>query len=350
MSLYGYDSAGAATNCICDLRSDTLTKPSAGMRQAMLTAPVGDDVYGEDPTVNQLEQELAARLGKDAAMFFPTGTQSNLAAVMAHCGRGDEMIVGNSYHLYCDEAAGASVLAGVSMVPIQTDANGGLAPADIANAIKVDDPHYARSRLLCLENSVGGRVVSLGQIQDCVDVARKSGLATHLDGARFFNAITELRCDAAALAAPFDTVSVCLSKGLGTPAGSVLVGPQALTGQLKRNRKILGGAMRQTGVLAAAGLYALEHHVPELINDHVRAARLAKALHETGIGTVSSQTNMVFLTPDPQDHARLIQRMAQAGVKIGGQSPAIRMVLHRDVDDAALDAAILAFREFTPTP
>lgn len=347
MSLYGYAAADAATNCFCDLRSDTLTKPSAGMREAMMAAPLGDDVYGEDPTVTRLEQELAARLGKDAAVFFPTGTQSNLAAVMAHCGRGDEMISGDRYHLYCDEAAGVSVLAGVSMVPVATSEDGGLEPERIAAAIKVDDPHYARSRLLSLENSVGGRVVPLERIEAGVQVARDAGLAMHLDGARLFNAITALDCDAATFAAPFDTISVCLSKGLGTPAGSVLVGPDALMGQIRRNRKILGGAMRQSGVLAAAGLYALEHHVPELANDHARAARLAEALRASGIGEVSSQTNMVFLTPKAEDHARLIGHMAQAGIKIGGQSPAIRMVLHRDVDDGALDTAIAAFRSFT---
>ena len=349
MSLYGYSAADAGTNCICDLRSDTLTKPSAGMREAMMSAPLGDDVYGEDPTVARLEEELAARLGKEAAMLFPTGTQSNLAAVMAHCGRGDEMIVGDRYHLYCDEAAGVSVLAGVSLMPVATAEDGGLDPDAIAAAIKVDDPHYARSRLLSLENSVGGQVISLNRINAGVQVARDAGLATHLDGARFFNAITELGCTASELAAPFDTISVCLSKGLGTPAGSVLVGPKALMGQLKRNRKILGGAMRQSGVLAAAGLYALEHHLPQLADDHARAARLAAALREAGVGEVSSQTNMVFLTPRAEDHARLTQHMAQSGIKIGGQSPAIRMVLHRDVVDGALDAAIAAFRSF-PQP
>ncbi|MDA7965797.1 low-specificity L-threonine aldolase [Ruegeria sp.] len=349
MSLYGYVAADAGTNCICDLRSDTLTQPSAGMREAMMSAPLGDDVYGEDPTVARLEQELAARLGKDAAVFFPTGTQSNLAAVMAHCGRGDEMIVGDRYHLYCDEAAGVSVLAGVSMNPVPVAEDGGLDADHIAAAIKVDDPHYARSRLLSLENSVGGRVVPLNRIEAGAKVARDAGLAVHLDGARLFNAITALGCDAATFAAPFDTISVCLSKGLGTPAGSVLVGPANLMGQIRRNRKILGGAMRQSGVLAAAGLYALEHHVPQLAEDHARAARLADALRKTGIGTVSTQTNMVFLTPPAEDHARLTSHMAQAGIKIGGQSPAIRMVLHRDVDDSALDAAIRAFQSFQPT-
>ncbi|WP_298851962.1 low-specificity L-threonine aldolase [uncultured Ruegeria sp.] len=348
MSLYGYSLADTGTNCLCDLRSDTLTKPSPHMREVMSQAQVGDDVYGEDPTVNRLEQELAARLGKDAAVFFPTGTQSNLAAVMAHCGRGDEMIVGDRYHLFCDEAAGVSVLAGVSMNPASVSEDGGLDPDRIKAAIKVDDPHYARSRLLSLENTVGGQVVPLDRITAGVQVARDAGLAVHLDGARFFNAITALGCDAATLALPFDTVSICLSKGLGAPVGSVLVGPDELMRQIRRNRKILGGAMRQSGVLAAAGLFALEHHLPKLVEDHTRAAQLADTLRETGIGHVSSQTNMVFLTPAAEDHTRLIAHMAQAGVKIGGQSPAIRMVLHRDVDDEALGVAIRALRDFVP--
>lgn len=349
MSLYGNAAAHTDTNCICDLRSDTLTKPSPGMRAAMISASLGDDVYGEDPTVAQLEQELSTRLGKEAAVFFPSGTQSNLAAVMAHCGRGDEMIVGDSYHLFCDEAAGVSVLAGVAMNPVPVSDDGGLDPEHIAAAIKVDDPHYARSRLLSLENSVGGRVVPLDRIDAGVKVARDAGLAVHLDGARFFNVITALGCDAATFAAPFDTVSVCLSKGLGAPVGSLLVGPSEMMGQIRRNRKILGGAMRQSGVLAAAGLYALEHHLPQLAEDHAHAARLAGALRATGIGEVTSQTNMVFLTPKPEDHSRLARHMAQAGIKIGGQSPAIRMVLHRDVSDSALDAAISAFQDFQPS-
>lgn len=348
MSLYGAStSADAGIACVCDMRSDTLTKPSAGMRLAIFEAEVGDDVYGEDPTVARLEASLANLLGKDAAVFFPTGTQSNLAALMAHCGRGDEVVVGSGYHIYCDEAAGASVLAGISMCSTVVDPDGGVSPEAVTSAVKVDDPHYARSRLLCLENTVGGRVVSLSRITAACDAARQAGLAVHLDGARFFNAVTALDCAAAELAAPFDTISVCLSKGLGTPAGSVLVGPAALMRQIKRNRKILGGAMRQSGVLAAAGLYALEHHLPQLRADHDRAARLAAVLRGLNIGTVASDTNMVFLKPLVEDHAALIAHMRLHGVKIGGQSPAIRMVLHRDVDDAALAAAIAGFETFS---
>lgn len=349
MSLYGHLFADAGTNCICDLRSDTLSQPSAGMREAMMAARLGDDVYGEDPTVARLEQELSARLGKDAGVFFPSGTQSNLAAVMAHCGRGDEMIVGDRYHLYCDEAAGVSVLAGVSMNPVALSDAGSLEADRIAAAIRIDDPHYPRSRLLSLENSVGGRAVPIERIKAGVEVARDAGLAVHLDGARFFNAITALGCDATTLAAPFDTVSVCLSKGLGAPVGSVLVGPDDMMAQIRRNRKILGGAMRQSGILAAAGLYALENHVSQLADDHVRASRLAEALRKTGIGEITSQTNMVFIRPSPRDHPRLISHMANAGIKIGGQSPAIRMVLYRDVDDAALNATINAFQSFQPS-
>lgn len=350
MTLYGGMTTEAGTACLCDLRSDTVTQPSEGMRAAMHAAPVGDDVYGEDPTVRKLEEALATLLGKDAAVFFPTGTQSNLAAILAHCGRGDEVIVGNGYHVFCDEAGGGSVLGGVAMAPVAMSDDGSLDPEAVRAAIKVDDPHYARSRLLSLENTVGGKAISLQRIADGVAVARAAGLAVHLDGARFFNAITELRIEAKTLAAPFDTVSVCLSKGLGAPVGTVLVGSRDLMRQARRHRKILGGAMRQSGVLAAAGLYALDAHLSGLADDHARARRLAEVLDQIGIGTVVSHTNMVFLTPRTEDHPALCAHMAAAGIKVGSQSPTIRLVLHRDVDDTALDAAIQAFQSFHPKP
>lgn len=347
MSLYGHTAAEVGDNCVCDLRSDTLTKPCAGMREAMMSAPLGDDVYGEDPTVKHLEQELSARLSKHDAVFFPSGTQSNLAAVLAHCARGDEMIVGDRYHLFCDEAAGASVLGGISMSPVRTSEDGGLDADRIAASVKVEDPHYARSKLLSLENTVSGKVVSLERIKAGANIARDAGLSIHLDGARFFNAVVALDCDETTLAEPFDTISVCLSKGLGTPAGTVLVGPTDMMHQIRRNRKILGGGMRQSGILAAAGLYALDNHIQRLEDDHRRASELADALIKTGIGEVSSQTNMVFLMPSPNNHTNLVAHMAQSGIKIGGQSPAIRMVLHRDVDDEALASTIKAFQVFT---
>jgi threonine aldolase len=347
MSLYGGMSpAGATSGCACDLRSDTMTRPDAAMHTAIAAAEVGDDVYGEDPSVTALETRMAQMLGKQAAVFFPTGTQSNLAAVMAHCGRGDEVIIGKTYHIYCDEAAGASVLAGVSLNAIATEPGGALTAGSVAAGIKPDDPHYARSRLLCLENTVGGQVIPLAKMQAAAQVAWEAGLAVHLDGARFFNAITALGCSAPELANCADSVSVCLSKGLGAPVGSVLLGSQALMSQARRNRKILGGGMRQAGVLAAAGLHALDHNIPDLALDHARAAKLAETLRKLNVGDVQLGSNMLFFTPAPDHHAPLRAHMAAAGVLIGGQSPAIRMVFHRDVTDAGLDAAIAAFQSY----
>lgn len=341
--------APGSNGCLCDLRSDTMTGPDAAMYAAMTSAAVGDDVYGEDPTVAALEHRLADMLGKEVAVFFPTGTQSNLAAVMAHCGRGDEIIIGNKYHIYCDEAAGVSVLAGVSMNAVPTGPDGALTPETVRGGIKEDDPHYARSRLLCLENTVGGQVISLERMNAASAAARNAGLAVHLDGARFFNAITALGCDAKALADCADSVSVCMSKGLGAPVGSVLVGPEALIAQARRNRKILGGAMRQAGVLAAAAIHALDHNLPDLARDHANAAKLAKVLNDLRAGEVQLGSNMLFFTPRDGQQDKLRAHMAEAGIRIGGQSPAIRMVLHRDVSDEGLNAAIAAFQSYFVT-
>lgn len=350
MSLYrGMLSDSPPKEWICDLRSDTLTQPDAAMRDAMARAVVGDDVYGEDPTVIALETRLAKMLDKEAGVFFPTGTQSNLAAIMTHCGRGDEVIIGNSYHIYCDEAAGASVLGAVALCPVATADNGALSPETVQGAIKDDDPHYARSRLLCLENTVGGQAIALADIQASSAAARSAGLAVHLDGARYFNATLALECDLPALAHCADTVSVCMSKGLGAPAGAVLLGSQALMIQARRHRKILGGAMRQSGVLAAAALHALDHHLPDLARDHGNATRLAQVLADLQAGQVRQGTNMLFLTPRDGQPDRLRAHMSKAGIRLGGQSPAIRIVLHRDVTDLGLEATIRAFQSYFPT-
>ncbi len=346
MSTYSGMTATTDTDCICDLRSDTFTRPDDAMRKVMASAIVGDDVYGEDPTVNHLEARLADMMGKEAAVFFPTGTQSNLAAIMAHCGRGDEIIVGNEYHTFCDEAAGASVLAGISLNPIKTEAGGEISPVSVAAAIKEDDPHYARSRLLCLENTVGGRVIPIDTIKSATKIAKDNGLSVHLDGARFFHAITDLNCKAKDLADCADSVSLCMSKGLGAPVGSVLVGSRELTAQARRNRKILGGSMRQSGVLAAAALYALDHNIEGLSEDHRRATLLADALKALDVGDVKINSNMLFFTPAPEHHASLHDHMKKSGVMIGGQSPAMRMVLHRDINDESLDTAIKAFQSY----
>ena len=330
----------------CDLRSDTFTSPDEGMREAMATAVVGDDVYGEDPTVNLLEKRLASLLGKEDGAFFPSGTQSNLSAVMAHCGRGEEIIVGKNYHVYWDEASGASVLAGISLWPVETENDGSISPASVEGAIKEDDPHHASSRLLCLENTVGGKAVSLEKMEDVSKTARKKSLSIHLDGARFFNAVTALNCKPEELANCADSVSVCLSKGLGTPLGTVLVGSSKFIRKARRNRKILGGSMRQVGIVAAAGHYALDNNISRLVEDHNRAEFFANELREMNIGHVDSGTNMVFFTPKDGQANNLRLHLEKYGVKIGDQNPSIRMVLHRDVSDEGLDKAIAGFKSF----
>lgn len=327
---------------LCDLRSDTVTQPCAEMRAAMAAAEVGDDCYGDDPTVARLERYLAERMGKEAGLFFPTGCMSNLACLMAQCGRGDEVITGRDYHVYADEAGSASVLGGLALDPLPVGEDGALEPDDIRAALKPDDPHYAATRLLSLENTVGGRAIPLPRMEAAAEAGRAAGLAIHLDGARFFNAVVALGCAEQDLARIGDTVSLCLSKGIGAPAGTVLVGPANVIARARRARKLLGGGMRQTGVLAAAALWALEHVVPRLAEDHGRAAQLAEALRP--LGQVRLATNMVFFTPAPDLAPEIGPRLAAKGVRISAGSPEIRLVLHRDVDDAALGTAIAAFQ------
>ncbi|MEO1190953.1 MAG: low-specificity L-threonine aldolase [Pseudomonadota bacterium] len=334
---------------LADLRSDTVTRPTAGMRQAMAEAEVGDDVYGEDPTITALESRAAELLGKEAACFFSSGTQSNLAALLSHCGRGEEYIAGTEYHIYADEAAGAAVLGGISPCAIPCEADGSLSPSAVTGAVKPDDSHFAISRLLCLENTVHGRVLPLDSISAAAEAARAAGLSVHLDGARLFNASTALGVTPAALGALVDSVSFCLSKGLGAPVGSLLVGESAFIAKARRNRKMLGGGMRQAGIIAAAGLYALENHVDRLVEDHARARRLAEALlplPELDLDLDRVQSNMVFITPRPDDHAALISFLADRGIIIAADVPTIRLVLHLDIDDARLEAIIKAFQDF----
>ncbi len=325
---------------VADLRSDTVTKPCAAMRAAMAEAEVGDDVYGEDPLINRLEANLAERLGKEAGLFVPSGTQSNLLGMLAHCGRGEEVISGESYHVIRYEAAGASVLGGVALHALPVSEDGGLDADAIVGAVKEDDSHHPISRLLSLENTNYGRAVPLHRIKEAATAGRSAGLSTHLDGARFFNAITALGCAETDLADPFDTVSVCLSKGLGAPVGSVLVGPKDLIAKARRMRKMLGGGMRQAGILAAAGLFALERNVARLTEDHQRADALASHLRNLDIGAVSQATNMVFLTP--RDGVSLTG-LSAAGIAMSAPEPACRMVLHRDIDDVAFSHVLRAF-------
>jgi threonine aldolase len=326
---------------IVDLRSDTVTRPSAGMRRAMADAELGDDVFGDDPTVNRLQAKAAEMLGFEQALLFPTGTQSNLAALMSHCGRGDEYLVGQEAHTYRFEAGGGAVLGSIQPQPLSNRADGTMDLAEVEAAIKPDDPHYARTRLLALENTIGGKAIGRAYFDDALSLVKKKSLSSHLDGARIFNAATKGKTTAKALCHGFDSVSVCLSKGLGTPAGTLLLGNADFIARAKRARKILGGAMRQAGVIAAAGLYALENNIARLADDHANAERLAKGLQEAGFEVEGPHTNMVFvkIPSGMEDH------LNKHSVKVL-KGPRLRLVTHLDVDAAGIDRAIAAFRAF----
>ena len=321
---------------IIDLRSDTVTRPSEAMRRAMATAEVGDDVFGDDPTVNRLQARAAEIFGFEAALFFPTGTQSNLAALMSHCQRGEEVIVGMEAHTYRYEAGGGAVLGSIQPQAIVNRPDGTLDLKEVEAAIKPDDSHFAITRLLALENTISGRVIPRTYFDEALALAKRRGLATHLDGARIFNAAVKLGMPVKDLCRGFDTVSACLSKGLGAPAGTMLLGSKVLIARAKRARKMLGGVMRQAGVLAAAGLYALEHNVERLAEDHANAERLAK-----GIGAAAPSSNMVFIDSKPG----LPEHLAQHGIVVlpGAR---LRLVTHLDVDAAGIDHAIKAFTSF----
>jgi len=328
-----------------DLRSDTVTRPSPAMREAMARAEVGDDVFGDDPTVNRLQEACAARFGKDAGLFFPTGTQSNLAALMAHCQRGEEVIVGQEAHTYRYEAGGMAVLGSIQPQPLQNKPDGTLDLAEVEAAIKPDDSHFAITKLLALENTIGGKALPREYLANAVALARRRGLSTHLDGARVFNASVKLGVPVDQLCAGIDTVSVCLSKGLGTPAGTVLVGRRDLIDRARRVRKMLGGTMRQSGILAAAGLYALEHNVERLADDHANAQRLANGLEALGLRVEPVQTNMVFVHVPKDSPAALARQLEQGGVKVIA-APRMRLVTHLDVDAPGIEKAIDMFARF----
>ena len=328
-----------------DLRSDTVTQPSPAMRAAMAQAAVGDDVFGDDPTVNKLQEAAAARFGMQAGLFFPSGTQSNLAALMSHCQRGEEVIVGQDAHTYHYEAGGMAVLGSIQPQPLNNKPDGTLDLAEVEAAIKPDDSHFAITRLLALENTIGGKVISRAYMADAIALAKRRGLSTHLDGARIFNASVKLGMPVKDLCAGFDTVSVCLSKGLGTPAGTVLVGRKDLIERARRVRKMLGGTMRQVGILAAAGLYALDHNVDRLADDHANAERLARGLAALGLKVDPVQTNMVFAHVPKESVAGLKAHLEKNGV-VALVSPKLRLVTHLDVDAAAIDRAVAVFGDF----
>jgi threonine aldolase len=328
-----------------DLRSDTVTRPTPGMRAAMAAAEVGDDVYGDDPTVNRLQERVAERFGFESALFFVSGTQSNLAALMAHCERGDEYLVGQEAHTYKYEGGGAAVLGSIQPQPLENEPDGGISIRRIAAAIKPDDVHFARTRLLALENTIGGRVLPVTYQRDVTEFAHGRGLRTHLDGARIFNAIVKLGIDEGAAVAGFDSASVCLSKGLGAPAGSVLLGSRDLIALARRWRKVLGGGMRQAGVLAAAGLYALEHHVRRLEQDHANAEYLADRLRAQGLHVEPVQTNMLYVDiPSPQVQG-LKAHLEGRGI-LASITPRTRLVTHLDLPRDKIETVLQAFRDY----
>ncbi|MDW3177929.1 MAG: low-specificity L-threonine aldolase [Acidimicrobiia bacterium] len=314
-----------------DLRSDTVTRPGQAMREAMATAVVGDAVWGDDPTVTELEEKTAALLGKQAGLFVPSGTQSNLCALMAHCQRGEEYIVGQNAHTYKYEAGGSAVLGSIQPQPLEFEPDGTLDLDLVRSKIKPDDPHFAQTTLLSLENTHDGKVLPMSYLSDARAFADEMGISLHLDGARVWNASAALGIPVENIAASFDSVSVCLSKGLGAPVGSVLVGNQDLIDRAIRWRKMLGGGMRQAGILAAAGIYALDHHRDRLVEDHQMARSIAEQLGGvSGVNVLDVQTNMVFV--EFSDFAGdAAAGLANEGIIAAVQAGPSRFVTHLDL-------------------
>ncbi|WP_227135786.1 low-specificity L-threonine aldolase [Kosakonia radicincitans] len=327
-----------------DLRSDTVTRPGRAMLEEMMAAPVGDDVYGDDPTVNELQRYAAELSGKEAALFLPTGTQANLVALLSHCERGEEYIVGQGAHNYLYEAGGAAVLGSIQPQPIDAAANGTLPLDKVAAKIKADDIHFARTKLLSLENTHNGKVLPRDYLKQAWEFTRERGLSLHVDGARIFNAIVEYGCDLSAIAQYCDSFTICLSKGLGTPVGSLLVGDKAYITRANRWRKMTGGGMRQAGILAAAGLYALKHNVARLKEDHENAAWLAAQLQEIGADVMRHDTNMLFVRVG-EPAAALGAFMRERDVLINA-SPVVRLVTHLDVNRQQLTEVVRHWQAF----
>jgi threonine aldolase len=332
---------------LIDLRSDTVTQPSAEMRTAMAQADVGDDVYGDDPTVNALQAEAVRLSGKEAALFLPTGTQANLVALLSHCQRGEEYIVGQQAHNYKYEAGGAAVLGSIQPQPIEANPDGTLPLDKVAAAIKPDDIHFARTRLLSLENTISGRVLPLEYLQQAWQFTREHKLALHIDGARIFNAAVALNVPLKTLAQYCDTFTICLSKGLGAPVGSLLCGSEEFIQRAIRWRKMTGGGMRQAGILAAAGLYALEHNVERLKEDHDNAKWLEQQLRDIGveIAEPGAQTNVLYLRQSPELAAKLGPWMRERGVLISA-GPLTRVLTHLNVSRQDLQKVVDLWREF----
>lgn len=332
-----------------DFRSDTVTTPDDAMRAAMASARVGDDVYGDDPSVNALEERVAQMLGKSAGLFVTSGTQSNLIAILGHCRRGEEFLSGERYHSMKDEAGGAAVLGSVVPQALPVADDGSISEDAIRAAIKPDDVHMPISRLLCLENTVSGRVQSKRALDNLISVAHEHGLKTHLDGARLMNAVISSGVSASDYADGFDSVSLCISKGLGAPVGSVLVGDEDFIKTGRRLRKMLGGGMRQAGVIAAACDYALSHNIERLAEDHLRASGVARRLSEIDNAHVSLnevETNMVYLQLPDDVAPDLKAFLADRGITISPPCPKFRLVMHKDITDAAIDNLVESVADF----
>ncbi|MGQ4276816.1 low-specificity L-threonine aldolase [Pseudidiomarina sp. E22-M8] len=329
---------------VLDLRSDTVTQPTAAMRDAMAAAPVGDDVFGDDPTINALQERVAAMTGKEAALIASSGTQTNLLALLSHCQRGEEYLVGQEYHTYRYEAGGAAVLGGIVPQPFEVEADGTLDLAAVEQRIKPDDPHFPITRLLALENTHTGKLIPQAYMERARKLVDKHGLKLHLDGARIANAAVASGSSLAELAAPFDSVSICFSKGLGTPIGSVLVGDRAFIARAHRWRKMLGGGMRQAGIVAAAMDYALDHHIERLAEDHANAKKLAAGLSQLdGLDVEPAQTNMVYVNFSSADHAKKVSEYLRKHDIIVGTSQRMRLVTHLGIPATTIDQIVSSF-------
>lgn len=334
-----------------DFRSDTVTKPTQAMRQAMAVATVGDDVYGDDPTVNELERWAAERHGFEAALFTTSGTQANLLALMSHCERGDEYLCGQQAHNYRYEAGGAAVLGSIQPQPIENEPDGSLSFDKLKAAIKPDDCHFARTKLLSLENTINGKVLPIDYLKQAREFTQQHGLQLHLDGARVYNAATALKVDITEIACHFDSMTICLSKGLSAPVGSLLLGSKAFIEKARRVRKMLGGGMRQAGILAAAGKLALTEQIAQLETDHKNAYRLAQGLAKLdgySLKVENVQTNIVFAKPDEGiDLEKLAQRLAGDSITITPSNP-LRFVTHNDVSKQDVDLLLDKLAQYTP--
>ena len=329
---------------VIDLRFDTVTRPSEGMRQAMARAEVGDDLLGDDPSVKALEERSAEIMGKEAALFVPSGTMGNLVTLLTYCGRGDEVIAGAESHILNHEGMGTVALGGVSIRAVRNDVRGGIDPAEVAATIRTTWP---RTNVVCLENThnrCGGAAIGASEMNAVADVVHAAGVQVHVDGARIFNAAAALETDAKTLVAQADTVDFCFSKGLGAPVGSVITGPREFIDRARTNRRLVGGSMRQSGIIAAGALYALEHNVERLADDHANAQRLAAAIAEMPhvvMDPAGTDTNLVFFTLEGVDGNLFRQRLSEEGALCTGTAPQrVRMVCHLDVSRADIDAAI----------